>query len=283
MSLSAALSLETLTSDALFAASERDLCELWQYYDANGDGLIQFDEFEQLITEVVNRMAAQLPTQIPARYSLEYGLAPVVLAGLDARIAAKFAAVKRHELAKTLFVELDVLDTATSTNVDANEAAAGEGGAETAGQSGKAATDGAKQAGGIPTATNASTAAAAAAVASRSSDAVAPAASPSSAPTSSPTSSSASPRTSGPTSSAAAAAAAATSGTPAAAAAAAAAAGGGESPDPSPPVQGARGFLEPTQLRPLHALVEKHLLQDLYESIGAMMVQKQMQNIDSMR
>ncbi len=43
MSLSTALSLETLTPDALFAASERDLCELWTYYDANGDGLIQFE------------------------------------------------------------------------------------------------------------------------------------------------------------------------------------------------------------------------------------------------
>jgi hypothetical protein len=30
MSLSTALSLETLTPDALFAASERDLSELWQ-------------------------------------------------------------------------------------------------------------------------------------------------------------------------------------------------------------------------------------------------------------
>ena len=43
MSLSTALSLETLTPDALFAASERDLCELWTYYDSNGNGLIEFE------------------------------------------------------------------------------------------------------------------------------------------------------------------------------------------------------------------------------------------------
>src|SRR5690348_6603452 len=80
---------------------------LRQFYDANGDGLIQFDEFESLIGEVVNRMAAQLPTQIPQRYCLEYGLAPAVLQGVDAKITQKFANVSRSALAKAIFLELD--------------------------------------------------------------------------------------------------------------------------------------------------------------------------------
>jgi hypothetical protein len=219
------------------------VCCVCQYYDSNGNGLIEFDEFEHLISEVVARMAAQLPSQIPARYCLEYGLAPTVLSGVEARIAAKFAAVNKSNLAKAIFLELDVLDTATTMMTD-TEQAADASSAETANAAAAASpTAAATAAASSPTA-----AVAQAAASASSSDATA------------------SPRSS-----------------PRSSAAAAAGVLGGDSPDPSPVVKGARGFLEPGQLRPLHTLMEKHLLQDLYESIGTMMVTRQMATMDSVR
>jgi len=202
MSLSTALSLETLTSDELFAASESDLSELWQFYDRNSNGLIEYDEFEALIGEVVNRMAAQLPAAIPAKYCAQYGLDLAVMEGVEQRIAARFNSVSRPALAKALFLELDVIDTIApdGTGAPAATAAGEDGVAESAAvtpPSASAAPDDDAD-GGI---------------------------------------------------------------------------GGG-------PVRGARGFLQPSQLHPLHSLMEKHLLSDLYESIGAIMVQKQLSALD---
>jgi len=209
MSLSTALSLETLTSDELFAASERDLSELWQFYDRNSNGLIEYEEFEALISEVVNRMGAQLPAAIPAKYCAQYGLDPSVMEGVEQRIAARFNSVSRPDLAKALFLALDVIETASSASATATDAAVGEDAAAegTAAVSPKSAPSvagdddadgGADGLGSIGTGS----------------------------------------------------------------------------------VRGARGFLEPVQLQPLHALVEKHLLSDLYESIGAIMVQKQLSALD---
>lgn len=220
MSLSTALSLETLTPDELFAASERDLSELWKFYDQNGNGLLEFDEFSSLMTEVINRMAAVLPALIPLKYCEEHRLDRKLLAGIEPKIAAKFAAVNRAELAKTIFELLDTTETATS-NTPA--AAAGthrsQGSADATAAAAATAAPPAKKHGPSDSMDSLS------GLSSGLSDG---------------TSGSGAPRT----------------------------------------ANGARGFLEPDQLKPLHSLVEKYFLTDLYASIGQIIVQKQMSVLD---
>lgn len=223
MSLSTALSLETLTPDELFAASERDLSELWKFYDSNGNGLLEFDEFSTLLTEVINRMAAVLPTLIPIKYCDEHKLDRKVLAGIETKIAAKFAAVNRAELAKTIFETLDTTETATPAP-GTQRAARGDA---------------------TPTGAGAAT----------------PAATPATASAAPPS------KKHGPSDSVDSLS------------------GFADVVPDGVPVSGvaragSRGFLEPDQLKPLHSLVEKLFLTDLYASIGNIIVQKQISAMD---
>lgn len=107
MSLSAALSVESLSPAALYAHSARDLPELAQLYDSNADGRLSLDEFSVLLTRVLDQMAAQLPSSIPQRYCDQYGLGPSALEGVEARIAERFRALDRSALARAIFDELD--------------------------------------------------------------------------------------------------------------------------------------------------------------------------------
>lgn len=224
MSLSTALSLETLTPDELFAASERDLSELWKFYDSNGNGLLEFDEFSTLMTEVINRMAAVLPSLIPLKYCEEHKLDRRILQGIEPKIAARFATVNRAELAKTIFEILDTMETATGSN---NTAFAP--GTQRTARSDASAT---------------------AATAAATATAVAPPV-----------------KKHGPSDSMDSLSGLAT--------------GLSDGTSGSGAVRtGARGFLEPDQLKPLHSLVEKLFLTDLYASIGQIIVQKQLSALD---
>lgn len=156
MSLSAALSLETLPPEELFAMAEKDLGELWTFYgkkirrddegggedgreraretegeggranllhpfffssrfyvlaflslpsflDTNDNGVLELDEFTCLVTDVLQRMAQDLPSSLPRKYCEEFNLNPQTLEGIEARIAEKFKLMSRNTIAKKLF------------------------------------------------------------------------------------------------------------------------------------------------------------------------------------
>ena len=280
MSLSTALSLESLSASDLFAASERDLAQMWVFYDENGNGLIELAEFTELMTEVLNRLAAQLPAMIPAKYCAEYGLPSSALEGVEARIAAKLSGINRAALAQKLFTELDALGTPTSFAAEHAAATLEARGATEGPQSPshlaseKALARQASAGVGTVASRRASAVApskaslpqAAAAVAAASASQAAAGASAAASSTGGPLGSDAS---AGSGSDSVVAVGVAV-GAPQALMSGGGAGGAGAT----------RGFLEPSQLRPLHALVEKHFLADLYQSIGDIMLQQQLAALD---
>lgn len=69
--------------------------------------LMSFAEFTNLITDVLNRMQAQLPQQILHNYCNEYKLSPTIFHGVDQTIHDKLRAIDRSALAKQLFDLID--------------------------------------------------------------------------------------------------------------------------------------------------------------------------------
>jgi hypothetical protein len=75
--------------------------------DENGNGVLELDEFTALISDVLNRMQTQLPSQIPMKYCAEFHVAPSLLDGVEGRITEKFRSLSRSTMAKQIF---DIID-----------------------------------------------------------------------------------------------------------------------------------------------------------------------------
>lgn len=83
------------------------LCCMCLPPDDNQNGLLELDEFTRLVTDVLNRMQAQLPSELPRKYCVQFDLDLGVLDGIEGRIGEKMRGLSRAAIAKQLFDLMD--------------------------------------------------------------------------------------------------------------------------------------------------------------------------------